>query len=277
MTSLVAALGILVSMVLPWVQQGSLAPSYSFLDVMSGKTVIQVGWLTAGLLVAGALLAAGGAGSRLLNATPGTATAKIAVAGFAAALGGFGLWFVLWGKVDQMYGWAGVQIGFGVLVGIAAAFVGLVASVADLRSQPGVGAKSPAGGQWVMSPAATQQQAPFGWQAPVPTQAAPSASGRISYVEAGRPNSLVVGTGQQVMIGRGATAGIRLTDPKVSREHATITFSGGGWLVRDLVATNPTRLLGTSGSAQVINGEIRIASGQLLIGEVLVTLFPVGS
>jgi hypothetical protein len=277
MISLVAAIAILVSMVLPWVQQGSLAPSYSYLDVMSGKTVIQVGWLTAGLLVVGALLAAGAAGSSLLTAAPGTGAAKIAVAGFTAALGGFGLWFVLWGKVDQMYGWAGVQIGIGVLAGVAAALVGLLASIADLRSMPAPGVISAPAGGWSASPDAAQPQAAFGRPGIAPTQARSSAGGRISYVDAGRPNSIVVNAGQQVMIGRGAAAGVRLSDPKVSREHAIITFSGGSWLVRDLGATNATRLLDASGSAQTVNGEIRIASGQLLIGEGLVTLFPAGS
>jgi hypothetical protein len=285
MVSLFAAIAILGSMLLPWVAQGNLAPSYSYFDLMSGKTVIQVGWLTAGMLAVGALLAAGGAGSRLLNPASGRGAAKTAVAGFAAALAGFGLWFVLWAKVDQAYGWLGVQMGIGVLVGIAAAVTGLVASIADLRSMPSNGMESSQTGVWSAPPAPAQLQPAMGLQGSAPTQvsspqgswSAAGASGRISYVEGGRLFSLPLNAGQELLVGRGATASIRLSDTKVSREHATIAWNGGSWVVRDLEATNPTRLLGASGSAQAIAGEIHIASGQLLIGEVLLTLFPAGS
>jgi pSer/pThr/pTyr-binding forkhead associated (FHA) protein len=86
-----------------------------------------------------------------------------------------------------------------------------------------------------------------------------------------------VNVGEQVMVGRDVDARVRLSDPKVSRRHVMILWSGAGWSVRDLGATNPTRLLGASGTAQPVVGEIRIASGQLLVGDVLVTLFPAGS
>jgi hypothetical protein len=56
-----------------------------------------------------------------------------------------------------------------------------------------------------------------------------------------------------------------------------VAWLGNGWSVRDLGATNPTRLLGASGTAQPIVGEVHIASGQLLVGDVLVTLFPAGA
>jgi hypothetical protein len=171
-------------------------------------------------------------------------------------------------------------MGIGELVGIAAAVVGLVASIADVRSTPR---------PWTASPPAPlapyQPPAPTSWQGPVPAQsvaptgarAAAGAVGRISYVESGRPSSLVVNAGDQVMVGRDVDARIRLLDPRVSRRHALVVWSGSGWSVRDLGATNPTRLLGASGTAQPVVGEMRIASGQLLVGDVLVTLFPAGS
>ncbi len=283
MVALFAAIAILGSMLLPWAQTAYQA--VSFLDLMSGKTpYIQVGWLTSGMLAVGALLAVGAAGSRLLNPASGRGASKMAVAGFAAALGGFGLWFVLWAKVDQALGWTGVRMGIGVLVGVAAAVAGLVASIADFRSAPRLGMASPQAGVW-SAPATAQLQPPMGWPGTAPTQVASpqgpwnaaGASGRISYVEGGHPLSLVLSSGQQVTIGRSPTAGIRLSDAKVSREHATIAWSGSGWVVRDLKATNPTSLLGASGAAQPITGEVRMSSGQLLIGEVLVTLFPAGS
>ena len=58
-----------------------------------------------------------------------------------------------------------------------------------------------------------------------------------------------------------------------------ISRSGNDWVVRDMGATNPTRLIGAGGGAgggggQAIQGEVRVPSGQLLIGDVLVTLYP---
>lgn len=269
-----AAIATLASVFLPWLEAGY--RTNSFVDLMSG-TYVRVGILTAGMLIVGAVLAVGAAGSRLLNPSAGRGTSKTALIGFTVALGGLGLWFVFWDQVDKAYGWTGLHMGIGVLTAVTASVAGLVAAIADVRSTPIPGMAIAHGGQpSAFSPAVPSQQ-PTNWQGTGPTRPASQAGGRISYVEAGRPNSLVVNAGQQVMIGRGATAGVRLSDPKVSREHATITISGGIWLVRDLGATNPTRLLDASGSAQTVNGEIRIASGQLLIGDGLVTLFPVGS
>jgi hypothetical protein len=54
-----------------------------------------------------------------------------------------------------------------------------------------------------------------------------------------------------------------------------ISRSGNDWVVRDLGATNSTRLIGAGGGGgQAIQGEVRVPSGQLLIGDVLVTLYP---
>jgi hypothetical protein len=116
------------------------------------------------------------------------------------------------------------------------------------------------------------------WGAPTAQlpQAASSSSGRITYVESGRSATLMVNPGDQILIGRDPSARVRLSDPKVSRRHALLQRSGADWLVRDLGATNPTRLLGPGGVPQSVQGEIRIQSGQLLIGDVLVTLFQTG-
>ena len=84
----------------------------------------------------------------------------------------------------------------------------------------------------------------------------------------------MVNPGEQLLVGRDSAARIRLSDPKVSRQHAMISRSGNDWVVRDLGATNPTKFIGATGGAQTVQGEIRVPSGQLLIGEVLVTLYP---
>jgi hypothetical protein len=113
-----------------------------------------------------------------------------------------------------------------------------------------------------------------------PTVAYPqpaSSSARLTYVESGRSATLMVNSGEQVLIGRDTNARVRLSDPKVSRQHALLQRSGSDWLVRDLGATNPTRLLGPGGQPQNVQGEIRIPSGQILVGDVLVTLFTAGA
>jgi hypothetical protein len=268
-------------MFLPWVQLGYSSASY--VDVMSGKTTIRVGWLTAGLLAFGALAAAVAAASRLLRPAPGRGSAQVAAVGFAATLGGFGLWFVLWNQVDQAYGWLGVQMGIGELAGIAAAVVGLVAAIVDFRSQPSPLLAPPQAGQW--SAPAGAPQIPPPWPGFGDTQQVPFAGpgpsalgvGHISWVEGGQPGKLIANVGEQISVGRDPGSRIRLTDSRASRKHTMIAWSGADWVVRDMNATNPTRLLGASGSTQVLTGEMRLVSGQLLIGEALLTLFPAGS
>jgi hypothetical protein len=162
----------------------------------------------------------------------------------------------------------------------------------QLLAAKGIGAPKPYGPAGYAMPAVSVNVAATGasgtnaWgSAPTAGASYPSAgvigaggvSARITYVESGRPNSLVVGSGEQVTVGRDSSARIRLSDPRVSRQHAMIQRVGGNWVVRDLGATNPTRLLGAGGRSQPIQGEIRFSSGQLLVGEVLLTLFPTGA
>jgi hypothetical protein len=288
--ALVAALAVLASMVLPWIVLGQASESY--FDLMQGKdSLIRIGWLPEVLLAFGPLVAALAAGSSLLRPSQGPRPAQLAAAGFVAALVGFGLWFVLWGQINQELGWLGVQMGVGEFAGIIAAIVGLVASIADVRSparpmgqlssdapaqMPAVPFPAPLALGWQSAPLNQTVAAPASWSA-AGAPSATGASGRISYVEGGRPGSRVANAGDQILIGRDPGAQIHLSDPKVSRKHAMIELSGGTWIVRNLGATNPTQLLSSSGASQPITNEIRIPSGQLLFGEVLVTLFPIGS
>ncbi len=110
--------------------------------------------------------------------------------------------------------------------------------------------------------------------APPSTAARPIGAGRVVVMEAGRSTSVVVALGQSVLLGRDAGCGVRLTDPRVSRRHASVERVSGGWIVRDLGATNPTRLVGSGGSGPRCRPRSALASGQLLVGEVLVTLYP---
>jgi len=99
-------------------------------------------------------------------------------------------------------------------------------------------------------------------------------SGRVAVLDSGRPTSMTVELGQTVVVGRDPGCGIRLADPKVSRRHASIERVAGGWAVSDLGTTNPTRLIGSGGATVQLGPGARVASGQLLIGDALVTLYP---
>jgi pSer/pThr/pTyr-binding forkhead associated (FHA) protein len=67
---------------------------------------------------------------------------------------------------------------------------------------------------------------------------------------------------------------MRVSEPKVGRRQAIIGRVGGIWVVRDLRATNPTRLLDPSGKTQILSGEVRITSRRLLVGDTIVILLP---
>jgi hypothetical protein len=101
-------------------------------------------------------------------------------------------------------------------------------------------------------------------------------SAQLSVVEAGRAlPAVTVRAGEALIVGRDPGADVRLTDARVSRRHLKIERDTSGWLVRDLGATNPTRLLEPSGAVRDIRGEaIHLTAGQLLLGDALVTLYP---
>jgi pSer/pThr/pTyr-binding forkhead associated (FHA) protein len=86
--------------------------------------------------------------------------------------------------------------------------------------------------------------------------------------------SIAVRIGEQVIVGRDVKADVRLADARVSRKHVALTWEGNGWTIRDLGATTPTLLLDPSGSSKELLGVSSVPSGQLLVGDVLVTLFP---
>jgi hypothetical protein len=119
----------------------------------------------------------------------------------------------------------------------------------------------------------TQSIAPI-VRAPANAAAETAGSGRVAVVESGRSTAVVVALGQTVVLGRDPGCDIRLTDPRVSRRHASIERVSGGWVVHDLGTTNPSRLIGSGGAAVEIGAGVRVSSGQLLVGDVLVTLYP---
>jgi hypothetical protein len=108
-------------------------------------------------------------------------------------------------------------------------------------------------------------------------EAAPTGTptpGHLVVMEAGRSTTLTVAPGQRLLVGRDPDAQIRVSDPQVSARHATIERRGDRWAVQDVDATNPTRLIDAWGMSQTVRGETTISSGQIGVGDVLVTLYP---
>lgn len=107
---------------------------------------------------------------------------------------------------------------------------------------------------------------------------APGVSARMGVIDAGRPGREVsVSHGQRFVIGRDASADIRLSDPKVSRRHVEVRLDGGLWVVQDLGATNPASLMGV-GPVRLLRSDAaaRLPHGQISIGDSVITLYPVG-
>jgi pSer/pThr/pTyr-binding forkhead associated (FHA) protein len=255
--------------------------------------------LEADLITFGAAVALVAAAAGLLNTRREVATvlAAIAGAGFVAAAVG-----VIWTLVESQnvafrWGVWGVDIdrGLGLVLFLVAALVGAilvavgfvvgpvpVAGGASLPAQGGPEEATPARIARIeelvpaTGAAVAPAMAPGSPEVELSADVASGAAGRITVVESGRSSTLSVGEGERVIVGRDLGADIRVTDAKVSRRHAMIEWSAGGWIVRDLAATNPTRFLDASGGAQILAGQIRIASGQLVMGDVLITLNPAG-
>jgi hypothetical protein len=101
--------------------------------------------------------------------------------------------------------------------------------------------------------------------------------GHLRVVQGGRSATFAVREGQRILFGRAADAGVRVSDPKVGRRQAMIGRAGGIWVVQDLGSMNTTRLVDVSGQAQDLRGEVRIASGRLLVGDTIVILLAAGT
>ena len=97
--------------------------------------------------------------------------------------------------------------------------------------------------------------------------------GHLNVAEAGGSKILTVEPGRRLLVGRDPDAEIRVSDPKVSERHATIERLGDGWAVQDVDAVRPTRLIDAWGTNRQVRGETTISSGQLVVGDVLITLY----
>lgn len=103
-----------------------------------------------------------------------------------------------------------------------------------------------------------------------------TSSARIGVIESGRPLPDVQVSGRDVLIvGRDASANIRISDSRASRRHLEIRIDGSTWIVRDLGAMNPARILSSRGEErQVQGGTTRLEHGQIAVGDSIITLYP---
>jgi hypothetical protein len=123
---------------------------------------------------------------------------------------------------------------------------------------------------WPPQPLAQTDQAPT---YAVPPNAPVGSAAQLVVLEAGRSRMLSVQPGEQLLVGRDADAQVRLADPSVQPRHATIERRGSSWVVRDLQTANPSRLMDATGSIRYVGDETTAEAGQLLIGNVLLTLY----
>jgi|GEM_PF-4591110 len=101
---------------------------------------------------------------------------------------------------------------------------------------------------------------------------------RIGVIDRGHSlPDVAASPGMPLLIGRDSNASVVLSDPKASRRHVEILLEGTTWVVRDLGAMNPTRILASNGSEQAMGHTTRrLEHGQLAVGDSVITLYPVG-
>ncbi len=96
---------------------------------------------------------------------------------------------------------------------------------------------------------------------------------RIFVEEPGRPPRVVMlDAGQELRVGRGDEAEVRLNDLRVSRTHLTLLAEPGGVVVRDLGSSNGTFL-----GEQRLEGSRRVTTGALIrLGDTRLVVADVG-
>jgi hypothetical protein len=262
-----AGVAILVSLLLSWFDI-----SIGYFDVGSSLSFVSIAtaegpwllWLD--LVLIGVALA-------LITAVMNVARPDVARLASAAALAGFGLVALGAGYylADGMaWDYSVLSPGPGAFLCFLAAVIGGLAAAAHLAN-PRLGTTRAAPtGYWGGSSAWPAQTWP-------PQPLAPAyegSSAQIVVFEAGQSRMRSVQPGERLLVGRDPQAQVRLADPDVQPWHAVIERRADFWVVRDLQTVSPTLLIDAMGSTHPIVGEVTVEAGQLLIGGVLLTLYP---
>lgn len=74
-----------------------------------------------------------------------------------------------------------------------------------------------------------------------------------------------------IVIGRGEEANLRMKIRGISREHTSIEFSDGEWIVKDLGSTNGTLVNGKKISSQILGPDDHIQLGEITLKLVIET------
>jgi putative methionine-R-sulfoxide reductase with GAF domain len=78
----------------------------------------------------------------------------------------------------------------------------------------------------------------------------------ILYPPQRAPRFLVLGDGETLEIGRDSRCGLVLEDPRVSKRHARLGWTGSGWVLEDLGSKNGTTVNGLpAGGADLRDGD----------------------
>lgn len=92
---------------------------------------------------------------------------------------------------------------------------------------------------------------------------------RIAVIEGPDRGTQRLVDAQRVLIGRGETADVRLTDPTVSMCHAELAWSGRGIAVRDLGSRNGVKV----GSVRLVEGTVP-AGSRIALGNTVIVVAP---
>lgn len=192
---------------------------------------------------------------------PAKLALTIASAAFFAIAGAVAItdWINVQSYTDPFFD-VGMNVGWGMYVTAIAAVAatGLSVAAAVVASPGGTAARWDDDRNWRDRPA-------------------PRGIPRIGVLEGGRRRpDFTVKPGRAVNIGRAANSDIQLRDRHVGHQQLVVAFEHGSWSVRDVGRTNHVRILRPGASPVVLDGHPArpMSSGQLAIGEVVITLFP---
>ena len=182
------------------------------------------------------------------------------------------------GELDS-FGFTGITILWGFWVYAAAALVGMILSIVNAVR----GSGNASLGSFLQAPAPVvihnhSESSAHVSNAGAPRETLSQRGARIGVIDRGHTlPDVAARPGQPLVVGRDSAATVMLSDPKASRRHVEILLEGTTWVVRDLGAMNPTRLLASNGAEQAIGHSTRrLEHGQLAVGDSIITLYPVG-
>jgi hypothetical protein len=296
---LAAGIAVLVSLLLVWADysfslfDSSTPASSTFVALATNSDGVSQAWIN--LVLVGVAIA-------LIAALGNLSMRETSRAASAAALAGFGLIIVGAGyflSAGMTWDYSTLSPGPGVYLCLVAAGAGAFTAMAHLANPrlgisqiapPKPTSAGPAG-YWAAPPpwgGAARHQPDRAWPPqplaptyPTPAYVVPAypaapygSPAQIVVLEAGQSRMRSVRPGEQLLVGTDPEAQVCLADPAVQPRHALIERRGNSWVVRDLQTASPSRLMDASGRIGPVAAETTIEAGQLLIGSVLVTLYP---